>query len=142
VDALIVEDIGAEVDDDLSFSLSWPHRAPPRAELLEELGASASYLMDAVREYPDGWGLAFVPKDMTASQQQLNGNHWNDWLASECPALLVRGSRSTVLSAEHAREMTARRPRTRLVELRAGHTVHETVPEEFTAAVSEFLGSL
>nr|WSW57413.1 alpha/beta hydrolase [Streptomyces sp. NBC_00998] len=36
VDALIVEDVGAEVDDDLSFSLSWPHRAPTRAKLLEK----------------------------------------------------------------------------------------------------------
>jgi pimeloyl-ACP methyl ester carboxylesterase len=67
VDALIVEDIGAEVDDDLSVSLSWPHRAPTRAELLEELGASASYLMGAVREYPDGWGLAFDPRRTAGS---------------------------------------------------------------------------
>ncbi|MEU3312775.1 alpha/beta hydrolase [Streptomyces sp. NPDC006662] len=73
---------------------------------------------------------------------QLNGDHWSDWLASDCPALLLRGSRSTVLSAEHAKEMAARRPRTRLVELPAGHTVHETAPGEFAAAVSRFLGSL
>ncbi|MFI1294329.1 alpha/beta fold hydrolase [Streptomyces sp. NPDC020792] len=142
VDALIVEDIGAEVDGDLSFSLSWPHRAPTRAELLEETGPSAKYLMDAVREYPDGWGLAFDPRDMNASQQHLNGDHWNDWLAGDCPALLIRGSRSTVLSAKHAKDMAARRPRTWLVELPAGHTVHETVPAEFASAVSRFLGSL
>ncbi|MEU2182227.1 alpha/beta fold hydrolase [Streptomyces thermolilacinus] len=79
---------------------------------------------------------------MNASQQQLNGDHWNDWLASECPALLVRGSCSTVLSAEHAEDMAARRCHTRLVELPAGHTVHESVPDEFAAAVNEFLGSL
>ncbi|MET7843043.1 alpha/beta hydrolase [Streptomyces sp. NPDC005356] len=140
--ALIVEDIGAEVDDDLSFSLSWPHRAPTRAELLEELGPSASYLMDAVRECADGWGLAFDPKDMNAAQQHLNGHHWDDWLASDCPPLLVRGSRSTVLNSEHAKDMAARRPRTRLVELPAGHTVHETVPVEFAAAIGEFLSTL
>lgn len=142
VDALVVEDIGAEVDDDLSFSLAWPHRAPTRTELLEGLGASARHLMGAVREHPDGWGLAFDPKDMNASQQELNGDHWNDWISSDCPALLVRGSRSTVLSAEHAKDMAARRPHTRLVELPAGHTVHETVPDEFAAAVDEFLRSL
>ncbi|MCR8942393.1 alpha/beta hydrolase [Streptomyces sp. OUCMDZ-4982] len=142
VGALIVEDIGAEVDDDLSFSLSWPHRAPTRAALLEELGPSASYLTDAVREYVDGWGLAFDPKDMNVSQQHLNGDHWDDWLASNCPALLIRGSRSTVLSTEQAKDMAARRPRTRLVELPAGHTVHETVPVEFAAAIREFLSAL
>ncbi|MET7289601.1 alpha/beta hydrolase [Streptomyces sp. NPDC005573] len=142
VDALIVEDMGAVVDDDLSFSLDWPYRASTRAELVEGLGTSASYLTDAVRAYPDGWGLAFDPKDMNASQQELNGDHWNDWISSDCPALLVRGSRSTVLSAEHANDMATRRPRTQLRELPAGHTVHETVPDEFAAAVSEFLGSL
>ncbi|MEU4104419.1 alpha/beta fold hydrolase [Streptomyces tanashiensis] len=142
VDALIVEDIGAEVSGDLSFSLAWPHRAPTRVELLEGLGPSASHLTDAVREYPDGWGLAFDPKDMNASQQHLNGDHWDDWLDSNCPALLIRGSRSRVLSATHAKDMAARRPRVQLVELPAGHTVHETVPSEFAAAVKGFLGSL
>ncbi|MGD6747122.1 alpha/beta fold hydrolase [Streptomyces sp. BH106] len=142
VDALIVEDIGAEVDDELSFSLAWPHRAPTRAELLEGLGPSASYLTDAVREYPDGWGLAFDPKDMNASQQHLNGDHWDDWLAGTCPTLLIRGNRSKVLSAEHAKDMAGRRPHTQLVELPAGHTVHETVPAEFAAAVRGFLSSL
>ncbi|WP_426361902.1 alpha/beta fold hydrolase [Streptomyces sp. E-08] len=142
VDALIVEDIGAEVDGDLSFGLSWPRRTQTRAELLEQLGPSARHLMEAIREYPDGWGLAFDPEDMNASQQHLDGDHWNDWLAGDCPALLIRGSRSAVLSAEHAKDMAARRPRTRLVELPAGHTVHETVPVEFAAAVSAFLGAL
>ncbi|MFE5299965.1 alpha/beta fold hydrolase [Streptomyces sp. NPDC056632] len=79
---------------------------------------------------------------MDVSQQHLNGDHGLDGLASECPALIVRGSRSAVLGAEHAKEMAFRRPRTRLVELPAGHTVHETVPVEFAAAVGEFLGSL
>ncbi|MFF9839261.1 alpha/beta fold hydrolase [Streptomyces sp. NPDC013740] len=61
VDALIVEDIGAVVDGDVSFSLAWPQRALTRAGLLEGLGTSARYLLGAVREYPDGWGLAFDP---------------------------------------------------------------------------------
>ncbi|MFC8510990.1 alpha/beta fold hydrolase [Streptomyces sp. NPDC057411] len=79
---------------------------------------------------------------MNASQRELNGDHWNDWISSGCPALVVRGSRSAVLGAEHARDMVMRRPRTGLVELPAGHPVHETVPDEFAAAVDEFLGSL
>ncbi|CAL9343969.1 hypothetical protein SUDANB176_00328 [Streptomyces sp. enrichment culture] len=101
---------GAAVVDDLSFDLSRPHRAPTRAEPLGEFDPSARHLMDAVREYPDGWGLAFAPRDMNVSQQHLTGNHWNDWLVGDCPALLVRDSRSTVLSAEHARDMAVRAP--------------------------------
>ncbi|GAA0611506.1 hypothetical protein GCM10010394_46640 [Streptomyces crystallinus] len=42
VRALVVDHIGAEIDDDLSFSLPWPHRVPPETAL----GAS--------RELPDG----------------------------------------------------------------------------------------
>lgn len=139
VSALVIEDIGAEVRDDLSFCLAWPHRAPTRTALLEGLGEPARYLGDAIREHPDGWGLAFNPQDMVASQQRLNGDHWNDWLASDCPALLVYGTRSDVLSAEHAKNMAARRPGTRLAELPAGHTVHQTDPQGFAAAVREFL---
>ncbi|MEU7062613.1 alpha/beta hydrolase [Streptomyces sp. NPDC046161] len=142
VRALVIEDIGAEVDGDLSFCLSWPHRAPTRTGLLEALGPSAGYLTDALREYPDGWGLAFDPLDMNASQQQLNGDHWDDWLAGSCPALLIRGSRSSVLSAGHAQSMAARRPYTHQAELPAGHTVHETDPAGFASAVREFLDSL
>lgn len=76
-----------------------------------------------MREYPDGWGLAFEPQDMNASQQLLNGD---DWPAGDCPALLARGSRSRVLRGEHGRSLAARRSRTGLVEPPAGHTVHET----------------
>lgn len=142
VSALVIEDIGAVVDDDLSFCLAWPHRTPTRAALIEELGDSARYLVDALREYADGWGLAFSPEDMVTSHRQVRGDHWADWLATDCPALLVHGIRSDTLSAKHGREMKARRPRTQLVELPTGHTVHESDPAGFATAVREFLGSL
>ncbi|WOI61177.1 alpha/beta fold hydrolase [Streptomyces fradiae] len=145
VRALVVEDAGAVVDGDLSFCLAWPERAPTRRALVEALGDSARHLADAVREHPDGWGLAFRPGDMVASQRQLNGDHWPDWLAGDCPALLVRGTSSNVLDAAHAREMAARRPGTRLVHLPAGHAVHAvhaTVPGPFAAVVREFLAAL
>ncbi|NGO70046.1 alpha/beta fold hydrolase [Streptomyces boncukensis] len=139
VDALVVEDVGAEVDDDLSCCLAWPRRAPTRTELLARLGAWAPHAADAVREYADGWGPAFDPRDMVASQRQLNGDHWADWLGSGCPALLVRGTRSGVLGAARAREMVRRRPGTRLAELDAGHAVHAGAPEEFARVVTGFL---
>ncbi|MBT2367009.1 alpha/beta hydrolase [Streptomyces sp. ISL-10] len=142
VSALVVEDIGAEVDDDLSFCLSWPRRAPTRAALIEGLGESARHLGDAIREHSDGWGPVFDPKDMVVSQQCLNGDHWEDWLASDCPALLVHGTRSDVLSEGHAADIVARRPGTRLARLPTGHTVHESDPAGFSAVVREFLQSV
>ncbi|GAA2097173.1 alpha/beta hydrolase [Streptomyces albiaxialis] len=142
VRALVVEDVGAEVEDDLGFCLEWPERMPTRADLFAGLGESAPYVTDSVREFADGWGLTFRAADMVASQRQLNGDHWDDWLATTCPALLVRGTRSPVLGAEQARQMARRRPGTRLVELEAGHTVHATAPEAFAAAVRGFLAEL
>ncbi|MFG3258839.1 alpha/beta fold hydrolase [Streptomyces sp. NPDC048172] len=142
VRALVVEDVGAEIEDDLSFCLEWPERMPTRADLLAGLGDSARHVADSVREFADGWGLPFRAADMVASQRQLNGDHWADWRAGTCPALLVRGARSPVLSAEHARRMAERRPGTRLVELDTGHAVHATAPTEFAAAVRTFLAAL
>ncbi|GAA1893728.1 alpha/beta fold hydrolase [Streptantibioticus ferralitis] len=142
VSALVIEDIGAVVDDDLSFCLVWPRRAPTRAALIERLGDAARYLTDSIREFADGWGLAFRPTDMVASQRQLVGDHWDDWLATDCPALLVRGTLSDTLDAEHAKQMAARRRNTQLVELPAGHTVHQGDPTGFALAVGEFLSSL
>ncbi|MEU8435621.1 alpha/beta hydrolase [Streptomyces sp. NPDC029216] len=142
VSALVIEDVGAEIDSDLSFCLRWPHRAPTRTALIEQLGDSARYLTDAVREHPDGWGLAFRPQDMVTSVGRVNGDHWADWLSTDCPALLVHGTRSDTLTAGHAKEMAARRPRTRLAELATGHTVHETDPEGFATTVRTFLDTL
>ncbi|GII33827.1 alpha/beta fold hydrolase [Planotetraspora mira] len=142
VSALIIEDIGTEIDDDLSFCLTWPHRAPTRTALVEQLGDSVRYLTDAIREYPDGWGLAFRPQDMVTSVGQVNGNHWDDWLATDCPALLIHGTRSDTLTAEHAKAMAARRPNTEFAELATGHTVHETDPAGFAATVGAFLATL
>ncbi|MCB5182418.1 alpha/beta hydrolase [Streptomyces sp. SMC 277] len=142
VRALVVEDIGAVVDADLSFALEWPRRAGSREELVRGLGESARFLGDSLREYEDGWGTAFVPEDMVTSQQLLNGDHWADWLAVRVPTLLIRGDRSGDLTADHAREMAARRPDVELVELPAGHVVHADDPEGFGAAVRGFLGRL
>ncbi|MEV4684387.1 alpha/beta hydrolase [Streptomyces kurssanovii] len=142
VRALVIEDVGAVVADDLSFCLSWPRRAPTRAALVEALGDSVRYLADAIREHPDGWGLAFEPQDMVTSHGQVRGDHWDDWLASDCPTLLVHGTHSDVLGAEQAAAMTAHRKHTRLVSLPTGHTVHDTAPADFATAVREFLARL
>ncbi|WP_063754849.1 alpha/beta fold hydrolase [Streptomyces sp. NRRL F-2580] len=66
-------------------------------------------------------------------------DHWGDWLGVRQPTLLVRGDRSGVLSAEHAREMTVRRAGVRMVELPAGHAVRAGDPEGYFAAVRGFL---
>ncbi|MEU7850438.1 alpha/beta hydrolase [Micromonospora parva] len=140
VTALIVEDIGAVVDCDWSFTTSLPRHASSRDELASALGAAAPYLECSFRESEDGWGFSFDIEDTVASQKALNGDHWEDWVALNCPTLLIRGIRSDELAADHAREMIARRRgQARLVELPTGHVVHHDAQAQFAAVVGAFL---
>jgi esterase len=140
---LIVEDIGVEIADDTSFALPWGGIFESRETLVERVGMRfLSYLQDSIRETPDGWKLAFDPRDTLASQNLLNGNHWIDWLASECPALLLRGTESRVTRQAHLEEMAGRRPNSKLLSLRGGHVLHMDNPEEFAEAVRSFLNNL
>jgi pimeloyl-ACP methyl ester carboxylesterase len=140
VRSLIIEDIGAAVDCDWTFTTRLPRRQPSREALVAALGPAAPYLECALRSSGQGWGFAFDAEHTVLSQKALNGDHWRDWAAVSCPTLLVRGTRSDELAADHAREMAARRPHgVRLVELPAGHVVHHDAAEGFAAAVREFL---
>ena len=143
VSGLVIEDIGAVIADDTSFVLPWAGTFATREALVERIGARFEpYFADSFRQTPDGWKLAVEPRDMVASQALLNGDHWDDWLASRCPALLIRGRDSKVTTAAHFDDMAARRPNTTLVTLEGGHVVHMDNPAGFAAAVTMFLRSL
>lgn len=143
VTALIIEDIGAAPDADASFVLAWEGTFSSREALKEHIGPRlAPYLLYSFRSTPNGWRLAFEPHEMLESQLQLNGNHWSDWLASGCPALLIRGRNSRLTTQDQLEQMTARRPYTRLVELDGGHVVHQDNPKGFADTVREFLDGL
>ena len=104
------------------------------------LGPAAPYLECSFRRRGQGWGFSFGIDDTVASQKALNGDHWDDWTAVSCSTLLVRGTRSDELTADHARNMVARRSGpARLVELKTGHVVHHDAPDQLAAAVTTFL---
>jgi pimeloyl-ACP methyl ester carboxylesterase len=131
------------VSDDTSFSLDWVGAFPSREALVSRVGPRfLPYLEDAFRETGAGWGLAFDPRDTVASQDALNGDHWADWLGSECPALLIRGRQSRVTKPDLLEEMASRRPNTSLVMLDGGHVVHVDNPVGFTSVVKAFLQRL
>jgi len=69
----------------------------------------------------------------------LSGDHWQDWLATECPALLIRGLTSRVTTQAALEQMTSRRPNTLLKVIDGGHVVHIDNLEGFVDAVKEFL---
>lgn len=143
VEALVIEDIGAAPDADASFVLAWEGTFPTREALEEHIGQRLlPYLTDSFRSTPNGWQLAFEPREMLESQLQLNGDHWADWLATRCPALLVRGKESRITTQDHFEQMAARRPNTYLVTLDGGHVVHQDNPSGFADIVREFLHDL
>lgn len=141
------EDMGVVIEGAPSAKTDWPERfSSMRAarEFLAKQGyVNDTYFMESLVEYPDGWGFRFRYDHMFKSQQLQRGDWWHDWLASQCPALLLHGHKSWVMTTEHARAMAARRPNTRLVEFpHCGHTIHDEDPIGFYKAVEKFLNSL
>jgi len=63
---------------------------------------------------------------------------WDALRAIRCPVLLVRGTRSNVLSAGVAQRMIETLTDGRLIELDAGHNVALDRPNELAEAVVEF----
>jgi len=65
---------------------------------------------------------------------------WQTYDAVRCPALLLRGAESDLLSHDTAREMTQRGPRATLVEFAGvGHAPMLVQPEQIDAVRSFLL---
>ena len=102
-----------------------------------------------LKQLPDGkWTWKYdaalrSPAAGAPGRPELTGQLWGYVEGVECPALLVRGAASEVLSHETAVEMVARLPDGRLAEIEdAGHTVPGDNPAGFHRAVETFLDSL
>jgi len=147
VRAVIVEDIGVEIHADLSFAEKLPERSPTLQDLrdsLARLGLKAiDYFSESVFEDEKGWGFRTDLKGMKSSQENSNGQWWEDWLSSTCPILLIHGKKSFVMNAEQAKLMQSRRPNTSLEIFEdCGHGVHSDDPDGFYAVVKKFLDGL
>ncbi|MFD7630080.1 alpha/beta fold hydrolase [Streptomyces sp. NPDC059851] len=148
VGALIDVDAPVELPDTgtgpLDFVLGFPYTAATREELIAACGPVGPIVAPALRPLPDGsgWRLPFHPRDTVDSENAVHGDHWEQWLAGECPALLVHGLKSQVLPPEQARDMVARRPRTAYRPLETDHFVQVGDPEGFARAVRDFLDTL
>jgi esterase len=143
VRGLIIEDIGVVLSDEPSFVLAWQGEFPTREALAERIGPRfAPYLEDSFRKTPTGWKLAFEPQEIVASGRCTSGDHWDDWLATDCPALLLRGQDSKVTTQNECEQMASRRPNTRLKTLNGSHILHMEDPIAFHGAVRKFLQEL
>lgn len=140
VRALVIEDIGPTVNDDLSFVRDWQGTFPSREALAQKIGQRfLPYLEPSFRQSSEGWRLAFDPEHMLVSQAHSNGDHWAEWLASSCPALVIRGADSRATTEEGLREMVERRAHTSFEQLPGGHVVHTDSPREFVDVLKAFL---
>ena len=143
VRAMIIEDIGVEIEVDVNFSLAWEGSFKTQEELAQHIGPRLSpYLQDSFRHTANGWQLAFSPKEMVTSSNLAAGDHWSEWLASDCPALLIRGKDSHLTTQAHLEQMGSRRANTQLKTLEGGHVVHVDHPDAFEKTVREFLQRL
>ena len=84
-----------------------------------------------------------APDDLRIGSQLSNDEMWQLFREIEAPTLLVRGAESDVLSPAVAERAISEMHRARLVTVAgAGHSVPGDNPDDFTAAVTEFLGDL
>ncbi|MNJ43006.1 2-hydroxymuconate semialdehyde hydrolase [compost metagenome] len=144
VKALIVEDIGAEINADFSFANKLPLRSASLKELRESLAETGlraiDYFSESVFEDEQGWGFRTDLKGLQVSVPLSNGVWWEDWLGSSCPILLIHGVKSFILDTAQARRMEARRPNTKLIVFeQCGHGVHSDDLNGFYQAVNHFL---
>ncbi|NEW07388.1 alpha/beta hydrolase [Paenibacillus sp. SYP-B3998] len=147
VKAVIVEDVGVEINSDLSFAEKLPKRSSSLEELresLERAGLKAiNYFSESVFKDEEGWGFRSDLKGMRISQQNVNGIWWEDWLSSSCPILLIHGKKSFILDLSQAELMVSRRPNTKLeVFEECGHGVHSDNLNGFYQVVKKFLDEL
>jgi pimeloyl-ACP methyl ester carboxylesterase len=63
-------------------------------------------------------------------------------MATDCPALLIRGQDSRLTSQEEFERMASKRPNTQLVVLEGGHVVHTDNPIGFATVTRKFLQEL
>ncbi|MFI9720597.1 alpha/beta fold hydrolase [Streptomyces sp. NPDC052396] len=136
-------ELGLDGGNPLAFVLSLPYAAPTREALVAGMGPAAPYFSDRLRQSADGsWRLPFHPQDIYDSEELVHGSHWADWTASACPALVIRGAKGGVVSAEQAREMAERRPGTEVAELATDHLIYTADPVGFGGVVADFLAGV
>ncbi|HSZ31055.1 MAG TPA: alpha/beta hydrolase [Pseudonocardiaceae bacterium] len=114
----------------------------PVLVLGHSLGGIIAYQLAA--RYPElVRALVIEDDEMMDVQRHGLGDWWPDWLGSTCPALLLRGARSTLLPSGLAADMVHRRPHTTLVEFpTAGHWIHDDDPDGCANAILNFLPTL
>jgi len=144
VKALIVEDIGTEIELSNDFILEFPrefgtmwdaHKAFEKAGLEFD-----PYFLESVRHDGRVWKFQFDYEGMAKSQRGMNGAYWDVWESIECPILLLHGKNSWACTTDNILEMGRRNRNVKTIIYEdAGHTLHDEYRERFTADVIGFI---
>jgi pimeloyl-ACP methyl ester carboxylesterase len=158
LDRLVIIDIGPEIDlvglqrvrDMMAHSPErieseeWAVEYIRRGNPLQDLGMLRERVRHGLRRQPDGeltWKYAKGLREMMRAGRRDAVDLWEPLPRITCPALVVRGAESDILTPDVAKTMAERLPDGRLVEIAgAGHTVPADRPEEFAAEIRRFLG--
>ncbi len=114
-----------------------------------------AYALTAAQECPDGkWRFkndpAFERQEFSAGIQAAKAialgrrpepDYWFLITQVNCPTLIIRGSKSTMLESGTMKKMVAFMPDARGAEIDAGHVVYVDKPDEFNSMVEAFLKS-
>ncbi|MDR5859455.1 alpha/beta hydrolase [Halomonas eurihalina] len=127
IDRLVLNDVGPELEADglasLASYFAVPHRFTRFSELEAELrrhyvgfgiendDAWRRLALSSARRLPDGsWTHHYDPRIGEQFIHDTPRDLWNDWRAIRCPVMVIRGSASTLLSAESIDNMRESRP--------------------------------
>jgi pimeloyl-ACP methyl ester carboxylesterase len=154
VERLVIVDAGPEPMREGSerarhLTLGRPDRFASAEEALAYLRRTSPGYSDAVyanrmrwvfREDSGGFVWRSSRDALASIMSSAHDDLWDLLRAIRCPVLLVRGTRSNVLSADVAERMVRSLANGRLVELDAGHNVPLDRPTELAEAVMRFAG--
>jgi pimeloyl-ACP methyl ester carboxylesterase len=140
VRAMVIEESPAVEKTNLDFMRAWAGVYPTRQALADRIGARLAWSVEpSFRHTAEGWTLAFSADQLADAAKGLDGDFWSDWLATDIPALVIRGTDSRAVDGTLLEAMAAKRSHTTLLSFDAGHVVHHDAPAAFTAAVERFL---
>jgi pimeloyl-ACP methyl ester carboxylesterase len=141
VRAMVIEEGPPEQRETLTFVLDWRGVYPTSEALEQKIGERLAWsVKPSFRETAHGWTLAFDPDELVGMKAVLNGDFWREWMATTCPALVVRGTDSRAVDGKLLGSMAERRPNTELLTLKAGHVTHHDDLAGFVSHVRAFLG--
>jgi pimeloyl-ACP methyl ester carboxylesterase len=144
VKMIIIEDIGTEVSSSNEFIADFPLYFDTiwdvNQAFLKQNRPLSTYFMESLDYDGLKWKFRFSYQDMIQSQNELNGNYWNDWEKIKCPILLLHGAKSWACKTENIKEMAVRNKNASLkIYENAGHAIHDDERKQFCEDVIEFI---